>query len=78
MTEPVIDTATEPAVMSPATRFVRTLLQVVIAVAAAIPAAAALVNLSAETSAKVTGIAGAAVVIASAAHNAFNARQAKR
>jgi hypothetical protein len=70
--EPIINTPTEPAKMSPVTRWVRTFVQVIIAVAAAIPAAAALLDLSAETAAKVTGFAGAAVLIVSALHNALN------
>lgn len=76
--EPVIVTDTEPARMSPTTRVVRTLVQVVIAVCVAIPSAAALLNLSAETTAKVTGIAGAVVVLVSAAHNAANASADRR
>ena len=78
MTEPAIDTITEPAPMTPAVRFLRTLLQVVIAIAAATPAAVALVGLSAETTAKVTGIAGACVIVASAIHNTVNQVRSSR
>lgn len=75
-TAQVVTTATEPAVLGPMTRWLRTVLQVVLAVAAAVPTAAALFNLSAETSAKVTAFTGAVVVIASALHNVANAKKA--
>ena len=59
----------------PRQRVYRTILQVVLAVLAAIPAAVALIDIPATTAAKVTGIAGAAAIIASAVHNTINARQ---
>ena len=75
---PVIITQDEPATMSPAVRFLRTLLQTVIALAAITAPAAALAGLSATTAAKVTGLMGAAVLIVSALHNGINQAQAKK
>ncbi len=76
MTEPsnIIVTASEPAVLGPLKRWLRTIVQVCIALAAAIPALAAVFNVSAETSAKLTGGMGALVALVSALHNAFNAQ----
>lgn len=78
MTEPsnqIVTTETEPTPMSPLTRFLRTALQVVVALAAAIPTAAAFFNVSAETSAKFVGYMGGIVAIVSALHNALNSKQ---
>lgn len=75
--EPVLTTTVEPATMTPMRRWVRTVFQVLLAVGAAIPSAVALLDLPAETVYKVTGMSGAAVLLVSAAHNAFNQQQAK-
>lgn len=78
-TEPanqVVTTVTEPAILGPMARVLRTVLQVVIAVAATIPAVVAVLDLPAGTSAKVVAFAGAAVIVVSAIHNVINARQA--
>ncbi len=77
-TTSVVVTATEPARMSPATRFLRTLIQVLVPVAAVIPAAAALVGLSAKDTALVAGIMGAGTLIASAIMNGLNQASATR
>lgn len=78
MTEPsnqVITTETEPTPMSPLTRWIRTALQVAVAFAAAVPALAAIFDVSAELTAKLTAGMGVLVALVSAIHNAFNARQ---
>lgn len=78
MSEPtnqVVTTETEPAPMSPLTRFMRTALQVAVALAAAVPSAAAFFNVSATTSAKFVGYMGGIVAVISALHNALNSRQ---
>jgi len=64
------------ATLTPAARILRTAVQVIVAVAVAIPAAAALLNLGAGATAKITGIAGALVVLVSAAQNALEGRGA--
>lgn len=71
----VITTETEPAPMTPLTRWIRTALQVAIAFAAAVPALAAIFDVSAELTAKLTAGMGVLVALVSAIHNAFNARQ---
>jgi hypothetical protein len=48
--------------------------QVVVAVCAAIPAAVALLDLSAEQAAKISGIAGATVILVTAIQNALEAK----
>lgn len=78
MSEPsnqILTTETEPTPMSPLTRAIRTALQVVIAFAAAVPTMAALFDVSAEQSAKLTAGMGVLVTLVSALHNAINARQ---
>lgn len=78
-TEPanqVVTTVTEPAILGPMARVMRTVLQVIIAVAATIPAVVAVLDLPAATSAKVVAFAGAAVIVISAIHNVINAKQA--
>lgn len=72
----IVTTVTEPTPMSPLTRFIRTALQVAVALAAAVPTLAALFDVSAETSAKLTAGMGVLVTLVSALHNAYNSRQA--
>jgi hypothetical protein len=74
----VMSTNTEPALLGPLTRWYRTIIQVVLAVLAAIPAVVAALDLPAETATKVVGMAGAAVIVVSAIQNAFNSVSAKR
>lgn len=73
----VIQTVTEPAILGPFTRWTRTLLQVVVALAAAIPVATAVFDVPATTAAKLTAAMGALVALVSAVHNAVNANAAK-
>lgn len=73
----IVTTVVEPAAMSPLTRFIRTSVQVIIALAAAIPTLAAIFDVSAEVSAKLTAGMGVLVTLVSALHNAFNARQSE-
>jgi len=58
--------------VSPKTRVLRTICQVMLAVGAAIPAAIALLPLNAEDAAWCIGIAGAFTIIVSAIHNAID------
>lgn len=60
--------------MTAASRILRTIAQVIVAVCAAVPAAVALLDISATTSAKIVGIAGAVVVLVTAAQNALEAK----
>ncbi len=60
--------------MSPLSRVLRTVGQVLVAVAAAVPAAVALLDISAARSAQVVGICGATVVIVTAVQNALEAK----
>lgn len=60
--------------LTPRRRFLRSVVQVVLAVGAAIPTAVQLLGLSAATAAKVTGVAGAVVLIVVAAQNALEAK----
>lgn len=75
-TNQVVTTDTEPALIGPLTRFMRTVLQILVALIAAVPTAAAAFNVSAQTSAKFVGFMGGVVAIMSALQNAFNSKQA--
>lgn len=72
----VLTTATEPAVLGPRTRVLRTLLQVVAALAVAVPAAAKAFNMTAANTAKVTAAMGLITVVASIVHNVYDAKKA--
>lgn len=63
--------------MSPSTRVLRTIAQVVVAVCVAVPSAVALLDLPKVTTAKVCGIAGAVVIIVTAVQNAVEAKTGK-
>jgi hypothetical protein len=81
MTEPanqVLTTDTEPAVLGPRTRILRTILQVVAALAVAIPTLAAAFNMTAANTAKVTAAMGVLTTIASIVHNGFDAKAAAK
>lgn len=71
-----LTTTIEPAPLTPFRRWYRTVVQVLLALALAVPSAAALFDLSAPTSAKISATMGALAIIVSAIHNAINARQA--
>ena len=58
--------------VTPRRRTFRTAVQVTVAVFAAVPAAVGVLGLPASTSAAVVGIAGALVILVSAAQNAFD------
>jgi hypothetical protein len=58
--------------VTPTRRVVRTVVQVLLAVAAAIPAAVGVLGLPASTAAAAVSIAGAFAVIVSAAHNGWD------
>lgn len=73
-----ITTPSEPAAISPGLRVLRTVLQVLVAVAVAIPSAAAMFSMSAEKSAQVAAMAGAFVIVASAVQNSLNAAAQKK
>lgn len=60
--------------MTAASRILRTIAQVIVAVAAAIPAAIALLPVDADVAAWCVGIAGAIVIIVTAAQNALEAK----
>jgi hypothetical protein len=60
--------------MTPKKRAVRTLLQALAAVCVAIPTAVALLPISTELAAQVTGWAAGLVVVASAVQNAIEAK----
>lgn len=66
-------TTKKSLVVSPRVRVIRTAIQTLVAVCAAVPAAIALLPVKAEHAAWVTGIAGAAVIVVSAAQNAWEA-----
>lgn len=72
----VVATKTEPAVLGPKTRILRTVLQVVAALGVAIPSLALAFNMSAANTAKVTAAMGLITVIASIVHNAYDSKQA--
>lgn len=72
-----LTTATEPAVMSPLTRWIRTVLQVLAGLVVSVPVAASLVGLPATTSVKAVGIMGAIVAIVSGIQNALNSKGSK-
>lgn len=73
-TTDVVTTKTEPAKISPLTRWYRTLIQVAGALVVAIPASAAAFGISAEKAAKYSAFMGGLVAAASALHNALNAK----
>lgn len=73
----VVRTVSEPAIVGPLTRWSRTLLQVVVALAAAIPLAVAVFDVPATLAAKLTAAMGGLVALVSAIHNWLNARAAK-
>lgn len=75
-TDQTIVTDTEPALLGPLQRWYRTIFQVVIAVLVAVPSAVALLDISTELAAKITGLAGAALIVVSAIHNAINSKVA--
>jgi hypothetical protein len=58
--------------VTPRKRVIRTIVQVVVGVCAAIPAAVASLGLSAADAAAITGVAGAVTIIVSAAWNAID------
>lgn len=62
--------------MNKTSAVVRTIVQVLLAVAVAIPAAVALLPVSAAVSAGVVGVAGALVVVVTAVQNALEAKGA--
>lgn len=64
--------------MTPKKRAIRTLLQALVAACVAIPSAVALLPISPELAAKVTGWAAGLVVVVSAVHNALDARATAR
>lgn len=66
---------TAPASVSPTRRVIRTAVQVVLAVLIAIPAAVAVLPLSAAAATTSIGIAGALTVLISAAWNAYDRSQ---
>lgn len=72
----VVTTATEPAILGPRTRILRTLLQAAAALAVAVPAAAKAFNMSAANTAKVTAAMGVLTVLASILHNTYDSKQA--
>lgn len=72
----VVTTKTEPAVLGPRTRILRTVLQVVAALAVSVPTLAKTFNMSAANTAKVTAAMGVITVIASIVHNAYDSKQA--
>lgn len=72
----VVTTVTEPAVLGPKTRILRTVLQVVAALAVSVPSLALAFNMSAANTAKVTAAMGVITVIASIVHNAYDSKQA--
>lgn len=72
----VVTTKTEPAVLGPKTRILRTVLQVVAALAVSVPSLALAFNMSAANTAKVTSAMGVITVIASIVHNAYDSKQA--
>lgn len=63
-----------PLPPGPKLRAIRTAIQVVVAVCVAIPAAVTTLGLEPVAAAKVTGLAGAIVIVVSAVHNALDAR----
>lgn len=64
--------------MTPTVRFVRTATQVLLAVLAAVPAAVTLLDdLETALAAKIVGLAGAAVILISAAQNAWESSTGK-
>lgn len=63
---------TTPTTVTPVQRIVRTAVQVVLAVLIAIPAAVAVLPLSAAAATKSIGIAGALTIVISAAWNAYD------
>lgn len=72
----VVTTDTEPAVLGPKTRILRTVLQVFAALAVAIPTLAKAFNMSAANTGKVTAAMGLITVLASILHNTYDAKQA--
>lgn len=72
----VVTTDTEPAVLGAKTRILRTVLQVIAALAVAIPSLAAAFNMTAANTGKVTAAMGLITVIASIVHNTYDATQA--
>lgn len=74
-TTDVVTTKTEPAKMSPLTRWYRTLIQIAGALVVAIPTSAASFGISAEKALKYSAFMGGIVAVASAVHNALNAKQ---
>lgn len=73
----VVTTETEPAVLGPKTRVLRTVLQVVAALAVAIPTLAKAFNMTEANTAKVTAAMGLITVIASIVHNTYDSKQAR-
>lgn len=73
----VLQTVSEPAILGPLTRWSRTVLQVVIALAAAVPLATVVFDVPATLSAKLAAAMGGLVAFVSAVHNALNARAAQ-
>lgn len=67
----------DTTIPSPPMRVLRTAFQAIVAVLVAIPAATALLDLPADTTAKISGFAGAAVVVISAIQNAIEAKTGK-
>lgn len=63
--------------VTPAIRVLRTAIQAILAGLAAVPVALGMLNLSAETTAKVSAITAALVVIVSAIQNGIEARTGK-
>lgn len=72
----VVTTKTEPAVLGPTTRMMRTALQVIASLLVAIPALAKVFNMSAANTGKVTAAMGALTVLASVLHNLYDSKQA--
>lgn len=68
-----LDHHQEEEVVSPIQRVLRTIVQVVIAVAVAVPAAVALLDIDKALAAKIVGVAGALVIVVTAAQNALEA-----
>lgn len=75
-TDQTIVTDTEPALLGPLQRWYRTIFQVVIALLVAVPSAVALLDISTELAAKITGVTGALLILVSAIHNAVNSKVA--
>lgn len=73
MPKPSTAAADAPVALSPSRRVLRTVAQVVLALAGAIPAAIALLPIPASVAAWAVGIAGATVILVTALQNALEA-----